>query len=236
MLLVRFNGFSGFPVWPAALVVSVFGFGLFPALEWFAFGSLLLGHLGLWPKKSRNFGVKPVGPVKHITPIKETSTSVVHKQLGKEGLCEDTDSPSVSQTLGELDTSSESSADEPQSIVVKDKNGSNSGEYKAAPWVNLFKDNRNPGEGFQINSIEDQPDVITLDALDMDNVEQSVRYCLVGYFAGRFPGKMALLLMCNSWKVEFQYFVHRSGWLIFKFNDDASRTRVLQGGPYFVFN
>ncbi|CAA2982061.1 Hypothetical predicted protein [Olea europaea subsp. europaea] len=146
---LMFNGFSGFPVWLAALVVSVFGFGLFPALEWFAFGSPLLGHLGLWPKKkSRNFGVKPVGPVKHVTPIKETSTSVVHKQLGKEGLCEDTDSPSVSQTLGELDTSSESSADEPQSIVVKDKNGSNSVRRKSQTRpINFFLFHRHRRRG-----------------------------------------------------------------------------------------
>lgn len=151
-------------------------------------------------------------------------------------MCEDSNSPSVSQTLGEEDTSFENSNNEPLP-VVQDDNHCKSDENKDAhaPWINLFKDDRSPNEGFKIGSIEDQPDVITLEAVDVDNVDDSWGYCIVGYFAGRFRGKAALLLMYNSWKVEYQYFVHRSGWLIFKFKDEASRTSVIQGAPYFVF-
>ncbi|CAA3010589.1 Hypothetical predicted protein [Olea europaea subsp. europaea] len=155
-LVERFNGFSGFPVWSAALVVSVFGFDLYPALEWLLSGLFFWGTWDYGQKKSRNFGVKPVGPVKHITPIKETSTSVVHKQLGKEGLCEDIDWPSVSQTLGKLDTSSESSADKPQSIVGKtgqiDENSSNPIVSNAQAGSNV----QGSANGQQVNQC-DQP-------------------------------------------------------------------------------
>lgn len=63
--------------------------------------------------------------------------------------------------------------------------------------MNLFKDNRKLEEGFKLQQIVDQSEVITMDALDVDDVEDSWGYCLLGYFAGRFPGKMASLQMCN---------------------------------------
>lgn len=54
-------------------------------------------------------------------------------------------------------------------------------------------------------------------------------------FEDRFPGKIVLHKMCNTWTVKYQYFVHESGWFIFKFENEASKASVLHGGPYFVF-
>lgn len=45
--------------------------------------------------------------------------------------------------------------------------------------------------------------------------------CLVGYIAGRFLGKRALLKMCDGWKVKYHYFIHQSRWLVFKFENEA---------------
>lgn len=49
-----------------------------------------------------------------------------------------------------------------------------------APWVNLFKNNRNTDDCFQPHLVKDQANVITSNADDVDNVDESWGYCLVG--------------------------------------------------------
>ncbi|KAL2474500.1 zinc ion binding [Abeliophyllum distichum] len=145
-------------------------------------------------------------------------------------------SPSISETLGDFDTESEGTSG---------KNAPAKGETlremlplqkeSKAPWVNLFKDNRKPKESLALRVYENLPDRVELDVDDEDDLELTWGHCLIGYFAGRFPGKKALLNLCSSWDVEYEYHTHASGWLVFKFHDEASREKVLKGGPYFVF-
>lgn len=104
-----------------------------------------------------------------------------------------------------------------------------------ASWVNLFKDNREFNEDIKLQAFDNQSDEVVLCESDAQNIEEAWGYGLVGYFAGRFPGKVALLQLCDSWKVKYQYFVHSSGWLVCKFETDSERLSVLHGGPYFVF-
>lgn len=61
-----------------------------------------------------------------------------------------------------------------------------------------------------------------LETEDIDVVEQSVGYCLIGYFAGRFPGRQAVIHLCDSWQVKYEYHVHTSEWFIFKLESEAS--------------
>ncbi|KAL2517225.1 Uncharacterized protein Adt_13472 [Abeliophyllum distichum] len=145
-------------------------------------------------------------------------------------------SPSVFETLGEFDTESEGSSG--KNVPVK---GETIGEKlplpkeTKAPWVNLFKDNRKPNESLALHVYDNLPDRVDLDEDDADDLELTWCYCLIGYFAGRFPRKKALLNLCSSWNVEYEYFTHSSGWLVFKFHDETFREKVLKGGPYFVF-
>ncbi|XP_022878006.1 uncharacterized protein LOC111395991 [Olea europaea var. sylvestris] len=149
-------------------------------------------------------------------------------------------SPSVSLTLGANDTESENSDFESNMVVSKENktvNGAGIGDGKdnKAPWVNLFKDNRKMEDNIKLKPFHNQSDEVVLGDLDEDNIENSWGYGLVGYFAGRFPGKVALLHMCDSWKVNYKYFVHSSGWLVFKFETDVDRLSVLHGGPHLVY-
>ena len=50
------------------------------------------------------------------------------------------------------------------------------------------------------------------------------------YFGGRFPGKKALDLIVASWKVEVSIHHHLSGWMIFEFYEEDTKTKVIQGG------
>lgn len=100
--------------------------------------------------------------------------------------------------------------------------------------MDFFKDNRKLEENIKLKTF-DQSEEVVLGELDEDNIEDMWGYGLVGYFAGRFSGKMALLQLCDSWKVDDKCYVHSSGWLVFKFETDVDRLSVLHGGPYLVY-
>ncbi|GFQ03527.1 hypothetical protein PHJA_002496500 [Phtheirospermum japonicum] len=39
----------------------------------------------------------------------------------------------------------------------------------------------------------------------------------------------------RKWSVSCKFFTHHSGWLVFKFNSEHDRDRVLNGGPYVIY-
>ena len=58
---------------------------------------------------------------------------------------------------------------------------------------------------------------------------------LIGYFRGRFPEKKALNMIVVAWKVEVSIHLYASGWIIFKFYKEETKSKVFQGGPYMIF-
>ncbi|KAL3846330.1 hypothetical protein ACJIZ3_003733 [Penstemon smallii] len=81
-------------------------------------------------------------------------------------------------------------------------------EKPTAPWLNMFKNNRNLGQGIKLEAIKSTDEVVILEEEDVDDVEVAWGFYLVGYFAG---------------------------WLVFKFMSDDDRNKVLNEGPYFIF-
>lgn len=113
-------------------------------------------------------------------------------------------SPSVSRTLGENDTASDNS-------LVKEvgSNLAQKGESAAkAPWIDLFKENRNPSKGLSLQFMENLLEVPKLKQEHVLDVYSAWGYSLVGYFAGRFPSKSTLLKLCDSWNIKYKYFSH----------------------------
>jgi len=109
------------------------------------------------------------------------------------------------------------------------------GAAQQAPWVNLFKDNRNLGKGIKLEEWEVDGDLVMLEEDDVDVVEEAWGYCLVGLFAGKFPGMAAVRKLREGWKVNCTHWRHRSGWFVFKFQSEEDRRQVLEGGPYFAY-
>ncbi|CAH9140304.1 unnamed protein product [Cuscuta epithymum] len=60
-------------------------------------------------------------------------------------------------------------------------------------------------------------------------------YCLVGCFTGHFPGLKAIHELKVKWGVKCQIRSHDKGWVIFKFQTDVDRMKVLNEGPYTIF-
>lgn len=93
---------------------------------------------------------------------------------------------------------------------------------------------RSRTQELKLEAFESMEEEVVLEAHDIDDVQKAWGYCLIGYFGARFPDMQALLQLYDSWRVKFNYFVHPSGWLVFKFKNEADRDSVLKGGPYFV--
>ncbi|XP_052190577.1 uncharacterized protein LOC127800160 [Diospyros lotus] len=121
------------------------------------------------------------------------------------------------------------------SPVLVDSSGAKADRPKLAPWVGLFKDYRRLDQGHMLKRYDSDQKEVSIEANEVYPIEDAWGSCLVGYVAGKFPGRGALLKLCESWNVTYQYTPHSSGWLVFKFTNDADRERVLQGGPYFVY-
>jgi len=109
------------------------------------------------------------------------------------------------------------------------------GGDQRAPWVSLFKDNRNLDKGILLEEKVVDGDLVSLDEDDVDDVEEAWGFCLVGLFAGKFPGWAAVCKLKEGWRVNCTQWRHRSGWLVFKFQSDEDRIKVLNGGPYFAY-
>lgn len=116
---------------------------------------------------------------------------------------------------------------------MKDQGGQNIPAPRT--WVNLFKDNRNPAKGIKLQQVEVQPDRLSLQEEELDKTEQAWGCSLVGYIAGKFPGKYAIFQLTNSWNVAVKLFFHEKGWIVFKFVNEDDRAKVLLGGPYMIY-
>lgn len=103
------------------------------------------------------------------------------------------------------------------------------------PWVNLFKDNRKPSKGFGLQFSPPSAEEVLLDDSDLQPLEEAWGHSLIGYVAGRFPGKKALMECCQKWGVNFSYSTHESGWLVFRFQNEEDMNQVISAGPYFIF-
>lgn len=51
--------------------------------------------------------------------------------------------------------------------------------------------------------------------------------CLIGYILGKYSGAKAIKEVCDSWKVSYLYFLQPSGCLVFKFEKEKHREKVL---------
>ena len=195
---------------------------------------LIEGHVSVQDLKEKGvLTVKSVAGLDKEGKAAESDPSKVHSPARSQGsVCrEETGSPSVSQTLGSRDTDQRSQVDPAADARPQVKQAVN----KPASWVGLFKDNRKLEQGHTLKKYVIEQDEVVLVPGEVYSMPEALGSCLVGYFAGKFPGKLALIKLCESWKVRYQYYVHPNGWLIFKFADAVSRDQVLKGGPYFVF-
>lgn len=52
---------------------------------------------------------------------------------------------------------------------------------------------------------------------------------------GGFPGMEAIRTLFNSWKAPYTFNIHKSGWLVIRFQDEKTRQDILESGPHLIF-
>nr|TKR99844.1 hypothetical protein D5086_0000189480 [Populus alba] len=73
-------------------------------------------------------------------------------------------------------------------------------------------------------------------ASDLSPSDESLKYCLIGYIAGKNPGYSSLSqFMVRNWHHHANLVLHDSGWLIFEFLSETAMLSTLHMGPYSVF-
>ncbi|CAH9135342.1 unnamed protein product [Cuscuta epithymum] len=102
-------------------------------------------------------------------------------------------------------------------------------------FVSLFKDNREPDKGMKLRYIEPKGDIIDLTSRVLPSMVDIWGHCLVGYFDGGYPGYKNLQTIVQKWAVPCRFRSHDKGWVIFKFQNDKDRAKVLMEGPYTLF-
>ncbi|CAH9095681.1 unnamed protein product [Cuscuta europaea] len=102
-------------------------------------------------------------------------------------------------------------------------------------WNTLFKDNRAPSEGLKLRYIPPTSDMLDFSDRVLPSMVDIFGYCLVGFFTGRFPGLKATYSLTQKWGVHCQVKPHDKGWVVFKFKNEADRTKVMLEGPYILY-
>lgn len=76
---------------------------------------------------------------------------------------------------------------------------------------------------------------LVLDEHDYVPIPKGWGFSLLGFFAGRFPGKEAVNNLTLRWKKECRISFHPKGWIVFRFEKEEHAKQVLASGPYSVF-
>jgi len=73
-------------------------------------------------------------------------------------------------------------------------------------------------------------------ASDVSPPDDSLKFCLIGFVAGKCPGYNLLSqFIVQNWNYHANLTMHDSGWLIFEFLSESAMLDTLGGGPYSVF-
>ncbi|CAH9089753.1 unnamed protein product [Cuscuta europaea] len=188
---------------------------------------------GLAAKKSKkNAGAKVPAPID--LPVDTPAAGKTQAALNGTTLIM---SGKAGQT-GVIGVGMSSAADMPTAAAVNELTAGENSTAKAAtyaPWNALFKDNRDPRCGIKLRYIPPKGDTLDFGDRVLPSMVEMWGFCLVGHFAGNFPGLKAVHDLKAKWGVKCLVRSHKKGWLIFKFQSEEERSKVLQGGPYTVF-
>lgn len=77
---------------------------------------------------------------------------------------------------------------------------------------------------------------VTIPASNIKKVDEIWGFCLLARFVGINVDRQVMFEAKKAIKVQFQYILHPSGWVIFRFNSEADKLTALGGGPYSVRN
>nr|GMC62273.1 DUF4283 domain-containing protein [Ipomoea batatas] len=88
---------------------------------------------------------------------------------------------------------------------------------------------------FKLETLESIEDIFQIGMDEVLDIEEEKNFCLLGKFAGRYPGMGAVIQMVRSWKVDCRADYASNDHIIFWFKNADDRDEVVVGGPYLLY-
>lgn len=107
-------------------------------------------------------------------------------------------------------------------------------KYGKQSFASLFKDNRAPVEASLLRYIQPLAGELIIGSEEIESVEKTFGYCLVGYVMGPRPSAFTVLNFIKRWGGNVKFLFKENGWIKFKFSSELERDSVLNGGPYII--
>lgn len=98
----------------------------------------------------------------------------------------------------------------------------------------MFENNRAPTEASLLQYIAQRDGDIKLEADEIESVEDTDGYCLVGFVYGARPSPYAFKSFLKGWGEKIDFVFKENGWIKIKFPNAIDRDRILNGGPYMI--
>lgn len=109
------------------------------------------------------------------------------------------------------------------------------GKVSRPTYASLFRDNRVPNDKCALEFVPVEGNELSLSFNEIDTVESSLGWCLVGCMVGRKLNGYAVRELIKRWGKKVRFQIHESGWITFTFESNEDRQIVLKGGPYMLF-
>nr|GLL16329.1 uncharacterized protein LOC111395991 [Ipomoea trifida] len=148
----------------------------------------------------------------------------------------ETSEPSISQTLGSTDTCSGDVGTVEESTGINKSNIPKPKGNLKTPWVDLFKPSCEKGkEVLHLSFYEPVNGGALIEDNELLVIKELWAFALLGCFAGRFPGVTAIQALVDSWKIECKWNIQPNDHVLFRFNTEEDRCKVLSNGSYSLF-
>lgn len=130
--------------------------------------------------------------------------------------------------------------DELDALIEEPPDKSNN-SMRLSPWLLNFGNFLKPTTILKKDLILPKPSInivdgyLWLDEEDYTPIEIGWGFPLLGFFAGRFPGKEAVQKMISRWTRKCRVSYHPNGWMIFSFETEADMEFIRTAGPFDAF-
>lgn len=138
-------------------------------------------------------------------------------------------------SLDEEPVDTNASATKPATSVSKDPLNTDAVKGTRPTYASLFRDNRVPNDKCSLEFIPFDGNELSLSFDEIDTVENSLGWCVVGCMVGRKMNGFAVREIIKRWGKRVKFQLHESGWITFTFESNEDRQSVLMGGPYMLY-
>nr|GME20565.1 uncharacterized protein LOC111395991 [Ipomoea batatas] len=104
------------------------------------------------------------------------------------------------------------------------------------PWVDIFKPSCEKGkEVLRLNFYEPVNGGAVIQDNELLVIKEQWAFALLGCFAGRFPGILAIQALVDSWNIQCKWSTQPNDHVLFRFNTEEDRCTILSKGDYSLF-